>query len=179
MDILNKEQLTFKEIEQTIYALCCRAARELTIELLKVIDEKLHGERDKTKYRDKGLRQTTIKTVYGEVEYSRHVYITKDENGRNASVYLLNQELGMDTIGFISTNLAGIITDAVADVAFRKTATHVSNTTVQVISHSGVWNVVQALGEKLAKEEQTLINEFHSEQPRGEKEVSEIGRAHV
>ena len=172
MDILNKEQLTFKEIEQTIYALCCRAARELTIELLKVIDEKLHGERDKTKYRDKGLRQTTIKTVYGEVEYSRHVYITKDENGRNASVYLLNQELGMDTIGFISTNLAGIITDAVADVAFRKTATHVSNTTVQVISHSGVWNVVQALGEKLAKEEQTLINEFHSEQPRGEKEVS-------
>lgn len=172
MDILNKEQLTFKEIEQTIYALCCRAARELTIELLKVIDEKLHGERDKTKYRDKGLRQTTIKTVYGEVEYSRHVYITKDENGRNASVYLLNQELGMDTIGFISTNLAGIITDAVADVAFRKTATHVSNTTGQVISHSGVWNVVQALGEKLAKEEQTLINEFHSEQPRGEKEVS-------
>lgn len=169
MDILNKEQLTFKEIEQTIYALCCQAARELTVELLRIIDERLHNERDKAEYRDKGLRQTTIKTVYGEVEYSRHVYITKTEEGKNATVYLLNQELGMDTVGFISTNLAGIILDTVADVAFRKTATHVSSTTGQVISHSGVWNVVQALGEKLAKEEQTLINEFHEEQPRGEK----------
>lgn len=172
MDILNKEQLTFKEIEQTIYALCCKAARELTVELLKVIDEKLHEERDKAEYRDKGLRQTTIKTVYGEVEYSRHVYITKTEEGKNATVYLLNQELGMDTIGFISTNLAGIIADAVTDVAFRKTATHVSNTTGQVISHSGVWNVVQALGKKLEKEEQMLIKEFHEEQPRGERETA-------
>ncbi len=172
MDILNKDQLTFKEIEQTIFNLCCGAARELTVELLKTIDEKLHDERDKEEYRDKGLRQTTIKTVYGEVEYSRHVYITKTEDGKNATVYLLNKELGMDTIGSISTNLAGIIADAVADVAFRKAATHVSSTTGQVISHSGVWNVIQALGEKLLEEEQGIVKEFREERPKGEKETA-------
>lgn len=31
-------------------------------------------ERDKSRYRHKGLRQTTIKTVYGEVTCRRAVY---------------------------------------------------------------------------------------------------------
>lgn len=171
MNILNKGKITFKEIEQEIYAVHCQMAREDTIKLLSLLDEELHGSRDKSEYRDKGLRQTTIKTVYGEVEYSRHVYLTKTENGKNAAVYLLDKELGMDTIGLISTNLAEKIAEAATDVPFRKAASHVSNTTGQVISHAGAWNVVQAIGEKLKKEEALLVKEFQNEQPRGKKEI--------
>ena len=171
MDILNKDKITFKDLEQIIYEMKCQEARDLTEDLLKAIDEQLHQERDKSEYRDKGYRQTTIKTVYGEVEYSRHVYLTKDEEGKNNAVFLLDKELGMDTIGLISTNLAEKIAEAATDVPFRKAASHVSNTTGQTISHAGAWNVVQALGEKLAEEENLLVKEFQNEQPRGKKEI--------
>ena len=70
MDILNKDKTTFKEIEKEIFAAHCQMAREDTIQLLHLLDEELHETRDKSEYRDKGLRRTTIKTVYGEVEYS-------------------------------------------------------------------------------------------------------------
>lgn len=171
MGILNKDKVTFKDIEQEIYEAHCRMAREDTIKILNLLDKELHDGRDKSEYRDKGLRQTTIKTVYGEVEYSRHVYITKTEKGKNAAVFLLDKELGMDTIGLISTNLAEKIAEAATDVPFRKAASHVSNTTGQTISHAGAWNVVQALGEKLAEEEKQLVREFQNKQPRGRKEI--------
>lgn len=171
MDILSKEKITFKDIEQFVYKVFCNAAAEFTGDLLKAIDEKLFRERDSREYRDKGLRKTTIKTVYGEVEYSRHVYLTKDEKGKTTTVYLLNKELGMDRIGLISTNLAEKVIEAATDVPFRKSAELVSGTTGQTISHSGVWNIVQAMGEKLADEEKRLVKEFQAEQPRGTKEV--------
>ena len=171
MSIVCKDKVSFKEIEKEIYAAHCKMAREDTAAILKMLDEELHETRDRSEYRDKGLRKTTIKTVYGEVEYSRHVYIARTDKGKNAAVYLLDKELGMDTIGLISTNLAEKIAEAATDVPFRKAASHVSNTTGQVISHAGAWNVVQAIGEKLAKEEKLLVKEFHNEQTRGNKET--------
>ena len=172
MDILNKDKITFKDIEQEVYAIHCQMAREDTAALLSLLDKELHRTRDKSEYRDKGLRKTTIKTVYGEVEYLRHVYLTKTEEGKNAAIFLLDKELGMDTIGLISTNLAEKIVEAAVDVPFRKAAAHVSSTTGQTISHAGAWNVVQALGDKIAQEERLLVKEFQNEQPRGKKEIS-------
>ena len=171
INILNKDVVTFKEIEQTIYKIFCNAAAEFTADLLKAIDEKLFEDRDKSEYRDKGLRKSTIKTVYGEVEYSRHVYLTKADDGKNKAIYLLNKELGMDTIGLVSTNLAEKVIEAATAVPFRKSAELVSETTGQTISHGGVWNIVQAMGEKLAEEENQLVKEFQAEQARGTREI--------
>lgn len=49
------------------------------------------------RYRHKGLRQTTIKTVYGEVAYQRSVYEVLEEDDFRHYVYLLDEtlELGM------------------------------------------------------------------------------------
>lgn len=171
MDILNKDKVTFKDLEQLIYEIKCQEARELTASILNAIDDRLHQDRDKGEYRDKGLRKTTIKTVYGEVEYVRHIYLTRNEDGKNTAIFLLDKELGMDTIGLISTNLAEKIAEAATDVSFRKAASHVSSTTGQIISHAGAWNVVQALGEKLAAEEELMVKELQNEQPRGTKET--------
>lgn len=170
-NILIKERISFKEIEKRIYEEHCKMAREDTAKVLSLLDDELHASRDRATYRDKGVRKTTIKTVYGEVEYSRHVYITKTEKGKNAAVYLLDEELGMDTVGLISTNLAEKIVEAATDVPFRKAASHVSNTTGQVISHAGAWNVIQAIGGKLKEEEALLVKEFQSEKTRGKKEI--------
>ena len=81
-NIVNENKVSFKEIEKAIFERICEAGREATAEILHLIDESIAGGRDKSKYRDKGYRKTTIKTVYGEVEYKRHVYITKDDEGR-------------------------------------------------------------------------------------------------
>ncbi len=170
-NIVNEDKVTFKEIEKAIFERVCEAGREATREILHTLDEAIAGSRDKTIYRDKGYRKTTIKTIYGEVEYKRHVYIVKDEEGRNVTVYLLDQELGMDTIGFMSTNLSEKILTMAANTPFRKTAEQITETTGQTISHSGVWNMVQAFGGKLAAEEETLVQEFYQEQPRGTKGV--------
>ena len=84
----------------------CELAREITQIILESYDNELASARDRTKYRDKGKRSTTIKTVYGEVEYQRRVYQAIHEDGRKAYVHLLDKAMQMDKIGLISTNLA-------------------------------------------------------------------------
>ncbi len=69
---------------------------------LETYDEELAASRDTKQYRDKGKRRTTIKTVYGSVEYQRKVYKTLMENGETAYIYLLDEALQMDKIGLIS-----------------------------------------------------------------------------
>ena len=169
--ILNKEKISFKTIEQTIFADVCEAGRKMTVLLLEKLDKKIAEQRDKKKYRDKGLRKTTIKTIYGEVEYRRHAYITKDENGKSITVYLLDEELDMNTFGLISTNLAEKIIETATNAPFRKTAQQTTQMTGQRISHGGVWNLIQAMGESIEKEEKQMVEEFKTEQPLGQKEI--------
>ena len=52
----------------------CEVGRDLTKEILERYDGKLHEERNKSEFRDKGCRRSTIKTAYGEVSYDRHGY---------------------------------------------------------------------------------------------------------
>ncbi len=52
-------------------------------EFLERYDRMLLEGRDKKKYRNKGGRQTTVKTVYGEVTYQRMVYEVIEEDGTN------------------------------------------------------------------------------------------------
>lgn len=80
--IVNEELVSFKELEKKIYSYVCELAREITQQMLEAYDKELAENRDKKLYRGKGKRSTTIKTVYGEVEYSRNVYRTENEDGQ-------------------------------------------------------------------------------------------------
>ena len=77
--------VTFKELEKNIYSWVCEIGRQFTTEFLERYDKMLMEERDKSKYRHKGLRQTTVKTVYGEVTYQRIVYEVLEEDGLKPS----------------------------------------------------------------------------------------------
>ena len=72
--MIKENGVTFKELEKNIYAWVCQIGREFTKEFLERYDRMLMEDRDKKKYRNKGARQTTVKTVYGEVTYQRMVY---------------------------------------------------------------------------------------------------------
>ena len=169
--IVEENKITFKELEQKIYSFICGIGREMTRIYLEDYDTELAGEREKKKYRDKGKRKTSIKTIYGEVEYERRVYLTRLEDGSNAYVYLLDEAIGMDKIGLISTNLAELIALSVTDAPYRKGAEMVSSTTGEVISAMGAWNVIQKLGERISDEEDLAVRKMEAGEAEGEKEL--------
>ncbi len=85
--------------------------REFTKEFLERYDKQLKEQRDKARYRDKGLRHTTIKTIFGEVDYRRTVYEVQDGINEKRFVYLLDENLELDPVGLISTNMVELITE--------------------------------------------------------------------
>lgn len=161
--IVNEKLVSFKELEKKIYSYVCELAREITQQMLESYDEELAKSRDKKVYRGKGKRKTSIKTIYGEVEYSRNVYRTETEDGQLAHIFLLDQAMHMDKIGLISTNLAEKIALTVTESPYRVTAEQISSTCGQSISAGGVWNMMQRLGERIDEEKEkqnrsTLVN---------------------
>ena len=63
--ILKENEINFKDIEKSIYKFVCQQACEMIVEILEKLDYRLMEERDKKKYRNKGFKKTTIKTVMG------------------------------------------------------------------------------------------------------------------
>ena len=157
MESMIKETLiTFKQIEQEIYKKKCQEAQEETKALLEEYDKYLFRGRDKKIFRDKGVRGTAVKTVFGEVEYSRHVYQMTDEFGVRHYVYLLDEVLKMERVGQFSENFIDCLVSGITTQSFRGCAKSLSETTGQTISAMGVWNIVQKLGGRLGEEEKKL-----------------------
>lgn len=68
-NILTKESVSFKDLEQICFKIACEFAKELLKSMLKEYDNQLMDKRNKKQYRNKGFKGTTIKTVIGEVGY--------------------------------------------------------------------------------------------------------------
>ena len=169
--ILNKDELTFKDIEEAIYNYHCKLAVEETQKILKVIDDMLMVRRDRSIYRHKGLKGDHITCIYGDVPYERAVYETKDEEGHKHYVYLLNDVLKMDMIGSMSMSAVEAIVDGTTKLSFRNTSKELGRTSKLNISHQTAWNVTQKFGEKLEAEEAALVRKYDAEAIEGGKEV--------
>lgn len=170
--IVNETELSFNRLEKEIYKAACKMACDALAYTLEELDKKIANERDKTKYRHKGKRRTTIKTLMGETTFYRAVYEHIDDEGHKSFVYLLDEQLGFDTIGLISTNLAEKVVENASITSFRNAAKNVTELTGQSISHGGAWNVVQALGEKVKEDEANQVKAAQRNELCGEKEVS-------
>lgn len=169
--MITENGVTFKELEKNIYSWVCEIGRQFTGEFLERYDRMLMEGRDKSRYRHKGTRKTTLKTVYGEVSYRRAVYETAGEDGIRHYVYLLDETLELDQVGLISTNMAELLVKGITELSYRECASKVSEMTGQTISAMGVWNVIQALGRKVCEEEKQLVEEYKKGKIHGGKEV--------
>ena len=69
------EWLDIGEPERMFNSEAMAFGRQLLSKAIEAADQKLAEHRDKSKYRDKGYRRTVLKTVMGEIEYQRHVYV--------------------------------------------------------------------------------------------------------
>ena len=85
--IVEEKLVSFKVLEQKVFSYVCELGRMITQIILENYDDELAKERDKKAYRNKGKRETSIKTVYGEVTYSRRVYRT-EQRGRKDRPHL-------------------------------------------------------------------------------------------
>ena len=132
--MLNEEGLTFKEIEEEIFKMVCEWGQSFAREFLERYDQYLMENRDKDAYRNKGLRETTVKTVFGEVNYSRRVYETVRDDGLKEFVYLLDEQLYISGVGLVSQNLADQLVAGITEMSYRETAEKVTKMTGQRIS---------------------------------------------
>ena len=169
--IINEKGLTFKELEKNIFDLVCRFGQELAKEVLESYDRHLMETRDKSVYRHKGKKTTTVKTMFGEVSYQRTLYRTIREDGSMEYVFLLDETLEMDNVGMISRNLAEKLVRGITEMSYRECANRTTEMTGQSISAMGVWNVIQALGEEVCREEKELVKEHKAGHIRGETEA--------
>lgn len=169
--IVEEKLISFKELEQKVFKYVCELGCEITRTILESYDDELASSRDTKRYRDKGGRKTSIKTVYGEVEYCRRVYRTSLEDGEKAYIYLLDEAMQMDKIGLISTNLAEKIAMTVTESPYRVAAESISSTCGQSISAGGAWNMMQRLGNRISEEEEHAVKQMNADQSEGQREI--------
>ena len=145
--------LDFKSFERKLFETMCRVACEEIRQYLAWIDLSIKGMRDTNEYRLIDNRETTVKTIFGEVPFSRGYY--KQSTG--GYTFLLDATLGIfSDCGLVSANLAEQIVTECAEKSFRKATASIRNFTGQTISAMGAWNVVQQYGEAIAQQEVRL-----------------------
>ena len=86
MNILTENEINIKSLEKEIYDYACKLAAKAFSNFLEVLDQELMKSRDKVLLRHKGHRKTCIKTLMGEVEYSRAVYQVMDNESEKKFV---------------------------------------------------------------------------------------------
>ena len=167
-----EKSITFKEIEEKIYKTVCNIACEIMKKVLEEIDRRLMVERNSKELRNKGFKHNCIKTVMGNVEFDRRIYKFTTEEGKTAYKYLLDEYLQMNSIGHMSLNLIDRIVENITDLSFRKTANNIEKLSNQSISHTGVWNIVQKLGNIIEEIDKNKVNKNKQGKLNGNKECT-------
>ncbi|MGN1023723.1 MAG: ISLre2 family transposase [Lachnospiraceae bacterium] len=166
---IGKEEFAdFADLENSLFEALMAAGRELFRTMLSALDEKLLETRDQEAYRNKGLRKTCVKTRLGEVEYDRHVYEQRRADGSKQYVYLLDEALGKQTVGTVSMTVCQMAAEAVTESTYRSSSRQIAEMTGLTLSHQGVWNIVQKLGEAREEEIEQQRVRAKAGQGRGE-----------
>lgn len=174
-NILTKENVTFKDLEEIAYKIACEIANEILKNMLEEYDKQVMDSRDTTKYRHKGKETTTIKAKTGLVEYKRTKYIEKQDDGTNKCIYLTDELLHIKEIGQVSGGIIDLIVKNISEVSYRVCAEMINNMTGLSISGVAVWNIVQKLGEEIKQYEKEKVEAFQEDKLKaGEKETPTV-----
>lgn len=174
-EIITKDEIKFNELERKVFKFVCFFGCMIIKLLLESYDRKLMKARDKKKYRHKGLRKNTIKTIMGEVEYQRAIYEIS-ENGMKKTVYLLDEKLQIKSIGKVSENLAESIIEIVPETdSYRKAENVLKTTTNSILSFEAIRNVIINVGDTITKKEKEETKLFKKNQlVKGLKQITAL-----
>lgn len=142
-----KENISdFSDLAKAAFEYSLAFGRELVRRIVEERDTELREERDTARYVNKGKRKTCLKTLLGDVEFERTVYVDKSVPEGQHCVFLLDEDLGIDTVGLVSPDACEAIANAICETTYRGAAQMLSETTGLTLSPQGVWDVVQKLG---------------------------------
>lgn len=160
-EIVTNDEVKFNDLEKKIFKFVCSFGCLILKLMLEAYDRKLMNARDPKKYRHKGLRRNTIKTIMGEVEYRRVMY-EMEENGIKKTVYLLDEKLHINTEGKVSENLIEKAVEIVPITdSYRKAETVIKETTNATLSFEAIRTIIIKVGDKITrkeKEERKLLD---------------------
>ena len=160
-EIVTKDEVKFNDLEKKIFKFVCFFGCMIIKLILESYDKKLMNTRDKKKYRHKGLRKNTIKTIMGEVEYQRAMY-EMEENGIKKTVYLLDEKMHINVDGKVSENMIEKVVEIVPITdSYRKAETVIKETTNATLSFEWIRKLTLAVGDKISrreKEERKLLS---------------------
>ena len=122
LEIGNREFGKFEEFVSGVYREMMRARCEIVRQALEGLDAELMKKRDKQRFRSKGPRKTCIKTIMGEVEYQRQVYVDQAAAEGTHCVYLLDSALGIEKVGLMSTEVCQLAATSICESTYRATA---------------------------------------------------------
>ncbi|MBR1508444.1 MAG: ISLre2 family transposase [Eubacterium sp.] len=146
--------MNFQELENKVYEMARKIACEITASILEKMDEELMKARDKKRYRHNQILKTTVKTVYGDVEYSRRYY---QDKVTGEMVFLLDQELQIENnTGLFSAGVKKMVADACINMSYGTAASMLSDYLGRYISKTSCWNIVQDLGSRTTVEINSL-----------------------
>ena len=146
VEICKEEIATFSTLEKEVFKFVTDIGCQIISHILEEQDEVLRGARDRGRYRCKGKRKTSVKTRLGVVEYRRNVYQDRQSDEGKECVYLLDEQLALNTVGLISTEVCLQAIQSVCEGSYRAASRQISEMTGLSISPQGVWNIVQQVG---------------------------------
>ena len=146
---MSKYKGKFEELELAIYQMIMEIACDVFKILLEEYDEEIMENRDKQRYRNMGLRNQNLKTMFGVVQYKRHLYL---DNQKKTYIFLLDENLELETFGNYTLNLADRIKQLVTEVPYREVEEQLENLTNRRLSHQSIWNLVQKIGGEIFEE---------------------------
>ena len=171
-NILTKENVTFKDLEEIAFKIACEFANEILKNMLEEYDKKIMDDRDTVRYRHKGQEKTTIKVKTGLVEYKRTKYVEKLDDGSKKCVYLTDEILHIKEQGQISGGVIDLIVNNISEVSYRVCAKMINNMTGLTISGVAIWNIIQRLGQEIKQYEKEKVKAYKEEKLKaGEKET--------
>lgn len=160
-EIITSKEVKFNDLEKKIFKFVCYFGCLIIKLILESYDRKLMKARDSKRYRHKGLRKNTIKTIMGEVEYRRTMYEINEE-GVKKTVYLLDEKMGIKTEGKVSENMIEKVVEIVPITdSYRKAETVIKETTNATLSFEAIRTIIMKIGDKITskeKEERKLLD---------------------
>ena len=147
IELGNRETKKLSEIITELFDQLMELGRYILALMLESWDEELLSTRDKERYRCKGKQATSIKTRFGVVSYSRRVYIDREVESGLHCVHLLDKALQIEKEGLVTSDICELAVELICRTSYRETAKVIGKVTGLTISHVGVWDLIQKLGE--------------------------------
>lgn len=152
-NIVTEKNINFNDLEKKIYKFVCELGCSLLRDILEQHDKELEKNRDKEKFRHRGLKTSSIKTTMGIVNYKRAIYEYK-EKGESKFTFLLDDTLDLTEFGKISASLVEkILTVVVETNSYRDAAKVIMETCNISISHETVRDITIKAGIKIIEKE--------------------------